>query len=756
MKIHILLGLMVSTAIYAEAKDPIDYVDPFIGTGYHGHTFPGVAVPHGMLQVSPDTRTVGWDACGGYHYDDDSIIGFSQTHFSGTGCTDLGDFLLMPCVGPFHLYSGEADDPDGGYRSRFSHASEVASPGYYKVDLADDHIKVELTASQRVAFHRYTFPESNDAHILLDLTHCMIGNQGTTVLDGSIQVVNNQLITGYRNTTGWAKNRKSYFAARFSKPFKSYALFDNETRLDGRDELSAQQIRSVFYFDTQKDEPVVVKMAISGVSAENALMNLDSDTSQWDFDKVHQLARASWNAVLGKSTAEGEPSTLRTFYTSLYHTLIFPAVYQDVNGEYRGLDQKIHTAEGWTNYTVFSLWDTFRALHPLYTLIQQEEVDDLVKSMMAHYEQNANQMLPIWSYQHNETTCMIGYHSVPVIADAYLKGLTDVDAEKMIDAFVTTSTRKDYDGLGLYMDKGYVPQDRYMQGASKTLAYAYDDWCIAKAAQSAGNQAVAAEYFKRSQNYRNVFDSETGFMRAKRDDGSWREPFDPHATHLKAGPRVRDYTEGNAWQWTWFVPHDVNGLIGLLGGQEPFLAKLDELFSQDTSAIKHGVSDVTGLIGEYAHGNEPSHHVAYLFSCAGAPWKTQAIVHKIMTEQYDNTPEGICGNEDCGQMSAWYVFSAMGFYPVNPCGGIYIIGKPALAKAEIRVGQDKIFTMTAKNLSDANIYIQSVKLNGKAYNQVWLTHDEIVKGGTLEFVMGAEPNKTWGTANLAIPCAEGK
>ncbi len=749
--------MLLALDLNAAEKAPIDQVDPFIGTGFHGHTFPGAVFPHGMVQVSPDTRTAGWDACAGYHYDDNVILGFTQTHFSGTGCTDMGDFMLMPNIGTLDsLGWTEKNKPQ--FRSSFSHENEKASPGYYQVDLEDSKIKVELTATERVGFHRYTFPKSSDAHILLDLVHRIHGKRNISC---SLSVVDDQLITGSRVTKGWAKHRQIYFAARFSKPFKHHTVVDDFKSQPQQSNYSAKHLRSVIFFDIKDNEQIQVKISISGVSEKNAMLNLDQECGHWDFDKVHSLARQKWSQELNKIIVEADESTRRSFYTSVYHAMIHPSVYSDVNGEYRGLDRKVHKTQDWENHSIFSLWDTFRALHPLYTLIKQDHVGDLVQSMMAHFDQNDKGMLPIWTFHHNETDQMIGYHSVPVIADAYLKGLTDVDPEKILSAFDSTATVRDYDGLGYYIDHGYIPQDKVREGTSMTIECAYDDWCIAKLAESLGHHKLAKRYFDRSQNFHHVFDVKTGFMRAKMSDGKWREPFIPYETHIHGLPRLpngklqRDYTEGNAWQWLWFVPHDIKSLISLLGGDEKFVAKLDALFGQESRSDKMQVKDVSGLVGEYAQGNEPSHHVAYLYNYAGQPWKSQKILHKIMREQYHDTPEGISGNEDCGQMSAWYIFSAMGFYPVNPCGGVYVIGSPLLEKSVMKVGDGKTFTVVAKNVSDKNIYIQSVKLNGKVHDKTWITHEDIVKGGVMDFTMGPKPNKAWGVSNNEIPFSSG-
>ena len=745
-----LFGLIATTGSLAQAKDAIDYVDPFIGTGGHGHTFPGAVVPHGMVQVSPNTRNHDWDSCGGYLYSDSTIMGFSQTHFSGTGQSDLLDFLLMPFVGETHLQPGTEEDPDAGYRSRFRHASEVATPGYYKVDLDDYNVRAELTASPRVGVLRFTFPATKDAHVLLDMVHSF---RDRVILASKLTVVDDQLVTGFRNVKGWAKDRNIFFAARFSKAFREFALYDGDKKLKGASTADSTNLRAVFDFNTAKDEEIIIKVGISAVSAENALKNLDEEVPHWDFDLVHRNARDLWKKELQAIEAKADEPTLRTFYTSMYHAAIHPSLFTDVNGEYRGLDNRIHKAEGWTNYTVFSLWDTFRALHPLMTLTDPGIVDDLVKSMMAHYEQSDRGMLPIWSFYNNDTDCMIGYHSVPVIADAYLKGLTQADPTQLLEAMVSSATVKKFRGMGLYMDKGYVPQDKEKDATSKTLEYAYDDWCIAKMAEVLGDKQQASNFFKRSQNYRNVFDPKTGFMRAKSNDGTWREPFDPLAYHHTdaKGKRARDFTEANAWQYNWFVPHDLSGLIGLMGGPDAFTARLDEFFNPPSIDNHKPARDASGLVGIYAQGNEPGHHVPYLYNFSGRPWKTQEILHRIMSEHFTDTPEGIPGNEDCGQMSAWYIFSALGFYPVNPCGGIYVIGKPALSKAEIKMPGGKKFTVTAADVNDKNIYIQSATLNGQELDRAWLTHDEILAGGTLAFVMGPEPNEKWASENPEIP-----
>lgn len=736
-------------------KEPVDYVNPFIGTGDDGHTFPGAVRPFGMIQPGPDTEirhyTKSYPWCAGYRYSDPTIIGFSHTHFSGTGHSDLGDFLLMPVRGEPKTGRGDADSPGSGYRSRFSHEQEWASPGYYGVVLSDYGIKAETTATKRTALHRYSSELPGGINILLDMVHSIYEFEGKVVWSW-IRVESARRVTGCRQTRGWGPNRSIYFAMEFSRPVESYEFIrEDETGygwkqtgqpVKGKREISGLKLKSVFRFGDLRQEPLLIKISVSGVDAGGAIANLREENPGWDFESIRQDARTEWNRELGRIQVEGSPREKTIFYTALYHAFLSPAVYQDVDGRYRGLDHQIHKAGGFVNHTVFSLWDTFRAAHPLFTILQPGRDGEMIQSMLEHYRQSAENMLPVWSYQGNETWCMIGYHAVPVIADAYLKGIRNFDSELAFRAMLDTAGNRRYDGLDHYIDKGWVAIDREEEAASKTLEYAYDDWTIAQMAAALGKTAEQREYLRRAANYRNVYDPATGFMRARKSDGSWNEPFDPLFSRYGG-----DYTEGNAWQYTWFVPHDVEGLIRLMGGPEKFVEKLDRLFLLRTEDEKYRqVEDISGLIGQYAHGNEPSQHIAYLYNFAGRPWRTQERIHQIMKNLFDDTPEGICGNEDCGQMSAWYLFSAMGFYPVCPAGGTYVIGRPALAAASLQLENGKVFRIRADHLSDDNLYIQQVLLNGKVLTRSYLLHREIMAGGELVFQMGKTPNRSWAAA----------
>jgi predicted alpha-1,2-mannosidase len=740
---------------------PYDDVDPFIGTGGEGHTYPGATVPFGMVQLSPETdvrhfkQSFPWAA--GYRHSDKTILGFAHTHFSGTGHSDLGDVLMMPSVGPVQLAPGPADDPDAGYRSRYSHEEESAQPGYYSVVLKDPGVKVELTATTRVGVQRYTFPQSEQAHVVLDLTSSIYNYEGKVLLS-QIRVDSPTRVTGFRHTRGWAPNRKLYFALEFSKPFASYGLANEQEEeyagfgrtgklLENYPEAVGRKLKAYFNFKTTAGEVVLAKVAISSVGIDGALKNLQAEVPGWDFDGVRAAARQAWTRELGKLRAEGDRKQRRLFATAVYHTMLAPVTYMDVDGRYRGADDAIHVADGFTNYHIFSLWDTYRAAHPLFTLFQPQRDGEMIRSMLAHREQSVHGVLPVWSFGSNETWCMIGYHTVPVIADAFLKGIRNFDAPAAFEAMKASATYGLYGGLDAYMKHGFVPIDLEKEGASKTLEYAYDDWTIAQMAKALGRAEDQKEFEKRAQSFRSIYDPATGFMRAKKSDGTFREPFDP--IHAQYGS---DYTEGNAWQYSWYVPHDVQALIDLMGGPERFVKKLDELFTLqvDPERFKQ-VEDIAGLIGQYAHGNEPSQHIAYLYSYAGQPWRTQERIRQIMTTMFADTPEGISGNEDCGQMSAWYVFSAMGFYPVAPGSLEYVIGAPQVPKAVIELGGGKTFTVEAQKLSDRNLYIQSATLDGKPYDKAFIRHDDIVRGGTLVFVMGPKPNRSWATAPASAP-----
>lgn len=730
-------------------------VDPFIGTGGEGHTYPGATVPFGMVQLSPDTRiqprekAYGWAA--GYRYDDSSIVGFSHTHFSGTGHSDLGDILLMPFTGNPGLERGDPEKPRSGYASRFRHADEKAEPGYYAVTLDDYKVRAELTTSARVGVHRYAFPKGTDAKVLLDMRTSMYDYPGK-VLWSRVRVRADGTVTGFRETRGWAPGRQLYFAMRFSRPLSGHELHNTEQDIvykgfpppgekdpAQRAQIEGRQLVGTFAFG-KLDAPLVVKVAISPVSEAGAIANLDAEVADFDFDRMRAQAKQEWTQALSVLDIDAPEHARRSAYTALYHTMLGPTLFMDADGQYRGSDNAVHKADGFTNYSTFSLWDTYRALHPLLTLVQPEKRNsDFVNSMLAHHEHSPYGMLPVWSFHGLEDWCMIGYHAVPVIADAYVKGIRGFDANKALKAMVETANYGPYDGIAQYRELGYVPIDEEGEAASKTLEYAFDDWTIARMAQAMGKTDIAATFDKRAGNWRNAFDKDTGFMRARKRDGSFRTPFDPSASGYGT-----DYTEGNAWQYSWYVPQDVAGLAAAHGGSDKLLARLDEVFNAkvDPSIFEH-MEDITGLIGWYAHGNEPSHHVAYLYSYAGQPWRTQARLKQIMDTQYADRPDGLAGNDDVGQMSAWYVFTALGFYPVAPGSGEYILGRPFLPKTAMRLPNGKTFTIVADGLDDRHTYVGSVSLNGKPLQRTFLRHDEILAGGELRFSMQAEPNKAW-------------
>lgn len=707
-----------------------EYVNPFIGTDFTGNTYPGAQAPFGMVQLSPDNGLPGWDRISGYFYPDSTIAGFSHTHLSGTGAGDLYDISFMPVTLPYK----EADAPLG-IHSLFSHDEETASAGYYQVRLKDYDINVELTATERCGIQRYTFPEA-DAAIFLNLRKAM--NWDFTN-DTRIEVVDSVTIQGYRFSDGWARDQHIYFRTRFSKPFASVQLDTAAVIKDGKRIGSSAIAR--FDFHTSAGEQILVTTAISGVSMEGAARNLAAEAPADDFDKYLAVTRKNWNEQLSKVEIKSNDIDEKVkFYTALYHSMLAPTIYSDVDGAYYGPDKQVHQADGWTNYSTFSLWDTYRAAHPLYTYIEPQRVNDMVKSFLAFSEQNGR--LPVWNFYGSETDMMIGYHAVPVIVDAYLKGIGDFDPKKALAACVATANIDEYRGIGLYKKYGYVPYDvtdHYNSenwSLSKTLEYAYDDYCIARMAEKVGEKQIADEFYKRSRNYKNVYNSQTTFMQPRNNKGSFIENFSPD-----------DYTphicESNGWQYFWSVQQDVDGLISLVGGKERFAQKLDSMFTYNPSADEDLPIFSTGMIGQYAHGNEPSHHVIYLFNAIGQPWKTQKYAAEVMHELYKNTPAGLCGNEDCGQMSAWYVFSAMGFYPVDPISGKYEIGTPMYPEMKMHLANGKTFTILAPAVSKENIYIQSVKLDGNPYDKSYITHEQIMNGSIFEFEMGNKPGKVW-------------
>lgn len=747
--------------LIAQTSNYIQYVNPLIGTQKMGHTYPGATVPFGSLQLSPDTdeqphningkyNPEAYKYCAGYQYDDKTILGFSHTHFSGTGHSDLGDFLIMPTVGPLQLEPGDKNDPKSGFRSAFSHSTEVAEPDYYKVLLEDDNILAEMTATTRVGFHQYTFPKSDNSHIILDLMYGIYNYADKNVWT-FVRVENNRTVVGYRQTTGWARTRTVYFAMEFSKPFTGYG-FKNFGREDYKGfwrkfdqtrnfpEMAGRQIRAYFDFKTEDKEKIKIKFALSPVSTEGAMKNLRDEVPDWNFDRVRSEGQAAWNQELGKvQVTAGSRDDLVNFYTAMYHAFLAPTVYMDTDGQYKGLDQNVHKANGFTNYTTFSLWDTYRALHPLLNIIQPTRNRDMIRSMMAHYDQSVHKMLPVWSQYANETWCMIGYHSVSVIADAIVKGnVAGIDVNRALDAMAQTARTKYYDGLEYYMSMGYVPEDKNSSSVSKTLEYAYDDWAIAQAAKKLNRKDIYDEFIKRSGNWKNAFDASTGFMRPKMSDGKFRAEFDPLKTSGQG------FIEGNAWNYSLYVPQDVDGMINAMGGKQKFAARLDELFTMNLpDSFFAETEDITreGIIGGYVHGNEPSHHVAYLYNWTDQPWKTQERVRMILKNQYRPTPDGLGGNDDCGQMSAWYIFSALGFYPVTPGSDRYALGSPAIKTAVLKFENGRTLTIEARNQSEKNVYVKAVLVNGRTLDRNYLTHSEIMAGGKIVFYMSDTPAK---------------
>jgi predicted alpha-1,2-mannosidase len=704
MRLIILLCLLLLPLHVSAQRDLTRYVNPFIGTGGHGHTFPGAIVPFGMVQLSPDTRLTGWDGCSGYHYSDSRLYGFSHTHLSGTGISDYGDILLLPTLKRAHT-------------AGFQHRNETAAPGYYSVKLDDDNIFVELTATARTGLHRYTFPKTEDAKVIIDLAH------RDKVIDSDLRVTSNTTIVGWRRSQAWAKDQIVYFAAEFSQPFIAHGATDRD-------------LRTYFRFDTRSGVPILVKVGISSVDVEGALRNLRAELDHWDFEKVRADAAAAWNTELNKiQLTGGTDAQLTNFYTALYHAMTAPNLFMDVDGRYRGRDFQIHKAEDFSNYTVFSLWDTFRAAHPLYNIIDQKRTRDFIRTFLVQYEQGGR--LPVWELAANETDTMIGYHAVSVIADAAAKGIDGFDLNKAFEAMKHSAELRQHRGLGAYIDHGFISMEDERESVSKVLEYAYDDWCIAEVARMLGKTADYQRYNARAQSYKNVFDSSSGFMRP-RSNGNWLELFDPREVTF-------GFTEANSWQYTFFAPHDVSGLIALMGGRRRFAERLDRLFAADSRTTGREQVDITGLIGQYAHGNEPSHHMAYLYNYVGQPWKTQSRVRQIMDQFYKADPDGLIGNEDCGQMSAWYVLSAAGFYPVTPGSTVYVIGSPLFPEVRFNLENGKSFVIRANGISERNVYVQSATLNGRAYNKSFLLHRDLMAGGELVFQMGPRPSFKWGT-----------
>lgn len=706
-------------------EDLIGYTNPMIGTDFTGNTYPGAQVPFGMVQLSPDNGLPGWDRISGYYYPDSTIAGFSHTHLSGTGAGDLYDISFMPVTNPYKTGA----EPLGIYSS-FSHNDESASAGYYRVLLKDYNINVELTATERCGIQRYTFPEA-ESSIFLNLKKAM--NWDFTA-DSHIEVVDSCTIRGYRHSWGWSPKQYIYFQTRFSRPFDAFQLDTTAITTKDKGRIGTAAVAR-FDFKTKQNEEILVTTALSGTSMEAAARNLEAEAPKDDFDFYMMQAQENWTKELAKIEVTSDDADKKTiFYTAMYHAMLAPTIYSDVDGSYFGPDGQVHQAEGWTNYSTFSLWDTYRASHPLFTYLQPERVSDMIQCFLHFYEQNG--ALPLWNLYGWETDMMIGYHAVPVIVDAYLKGIGDFDPVKALEACVTTANRDDYRSIGFYKEKGYVASDHENWSMSKTMEYAYDDYCIARMAEAMGEKEIADEFYRRSQNYRNVFNPETSFMQPRDSKGNFIPNYDPEAY-------IEDICESNGWQYYWSVAHDIDGLIELTGGEARFAERLDSMFTYETADKSKLPIFSTGMIGQYAHGNEPGHHVIYLYNRVKQPWKTQQYAAQVMHTLYKNTPDGICGNEDCGQMSSWYVFSAMGFYPVDPISGQYEIGSPIFPEVKMYLANGKTFVVRAENVSDENIYIQSVTVNGQPYNKSYITHEMIMQGDTIHFVMGNKPGPVW-------------
>ena len=737
----------------AANDDPLLWVDPRIGTGGHGHCFPGAAMPFGAVQLSPDTYNDGWDWCSGYHVSDDSIMGFSHTHLSGTGCGDLLDFLVMAGTGPVKTVAGDRKQPGSGYRSTFSHADEQMEPGYYSVVLKDPNIRAELTATERTGLHRYTFPASEQAWLILDLQHGYEWSKKSSIVSSEIQQRAPAVLAGGHVTSSWGHDRHSYFMLEVSRRPDSITFYSDGHEVPApptNQQLMGKDLKAVLHYKTKKDEVLLVRTGISGTSAEGAGRNLKAELNTWDFDKIRTQAHAAWRKQLSKAqvTTDNQDHK-KVFYTALYHMSLGPSLFDDVDGQYRGMDNQVHTLPAnERNYTTFSLWDTYRAAHPAYTLLVPERVPQFVNTLMRMAEQSPAGM-PVWPLQGTETGTMTGYHSASVMSEACNKGFTGVDWNKAYALMMKRAMVDNYRGLNLYRAKGYIPADLEEESVSKTFEYCYNDWAIAHVAKKLGKTDDAAMLRKRSTNYRNYFDASTGFMRPKLDDGQFTAPFDP--IDMGHSAKWRDYTESNAWQTTFGVQHDAAGLIELCGGREQFVTKLDGLFTAPSTLPKDAPPDIAGMVGQYAHGNEPSHHIAYLYVYAGAPYKTQSRVRMLLETMYSPNPDGMQGNEDVGQMSAWYLLSALGFYPVDAVSGNYILGSPLFDHATLTLGNGNTLEIVVNRADPADKYIRGFKLNGKPQERVWFQHAEIKNGGRLELDMGPQPDHTLGSDVASLP-----
>ena len=707
--------------------DYTQFVDPFIGSDYHGHVFVGASTPFGAVQLGPNNPTQGWDWCSGYHYSDSLLIGFTHMHLSGTGIGDLGDVLFMPLSGDFTPEF--TDDKPYDWQAKYTHDDEVVKAGYYSINIQKYNVKAELTATDRVGFHKYDFQGEGNSKVLVDLKY---GTGWDQVKKAEIKQVNNNSVEGLRFSTGWAADQRVFFYTEFSKDIKNFEIVREDPELG--------QLTAIIEFEG--NGVLMAKTAISPVSTDgaknNILAEIDEELGLWNFDGVLEMAKTKWNTELGKIKIEtGSEADKRTFYTSLYHTMIDPNLFNDTNGDYRGTDKQVYQNPGFNNYTVFSLWDTYRAAHPLFTLVHPDRVNDIVNSLLAAFDQQGK--LPVWHLEGNETNTMVGYHAVPVIVDAYLKGSRGFDAEHAFEA-MKTSALLDERGLNYVKQLGYIPADKTVESVAMGLEYAIDDWCIAAMAKALGKTEDYELFSKRAEYYKQYFDPTIKFMRGKLSNGSWRTPFNP----ISSQHREDDFCEGNSWQYTWLVPQNPEGLIEIHGGETAFITKLDSLFTLPSDQVEGASSDISGLIGQYAHGNEPSHHTTYLYAFAGEQWKTAEKVREICRTMYTDQPDGLCGNEDCGQMSAWYVLSSMGIYPVNPANGAYVLGSPLFDKAEIGLPGGKAFSIVAENNSNKNLFIQSVTLNGKPYIKSFITHKQILEGGELVLTMGSNPNTEFG------------
>ena len=754
----------VASISLAQAPDVLKLVDPVIGTGPEGHTFPGATAPFGMVQLSPDTQirpfkqSYKWAA--GYRYEDTTILGFSHTHFSGAGHSDLGDVLLMPIGGDnVPLEPGDPEKTRPGYRSRFSHDKEHTEPGYYSVYLPDSAVQAELTASDRVGVHRYTFSDGARRHVLLDLRSSIYNYPGK-VLWSRIRVRKEGTVTGMRETRGWAPGRKLFFAIRFSSAMSGHALYNQEedpppyhgfktpgTSPEDTQSVEGRGLEAVFNF-APSSQPLIVKVALSSVSEDNAIANMEAEVPGFDFDAVRANTQQLWREELSRLEVHGSPAIEKSLYTALYHALMAPSTSMDVNGDYRGPDNQVHRAEGFRFVSSLSLWDIYRAEQPLMTLLEPEQrTNDLVRSLIASQQESPFGILPVWQFQGLETWCMIGYHSVPIIADAYMKGIRGYDTTAAMDAMVASATYGPYGSLADYMKLGYVPVDHDDEAASKTAEYAFDDWTIVRMAKAMGNQKVAAVFEKRAGNWRNNFNAADGFIEPRLANGEYRKPFDPAKAGSGSG-----FTEGNAWQYSWYQPQDEQGLINLLDGNDKLVAKLDAMFDQKVDPTMYAdVEDISGMIGQYIHGNEPSHHLAYLYMYAGAPIKTQARLKQIVDSQYKPTPDGLVGNDDLGQMSAWLIFTSLGFYPVAPGSNEYVLGRPFVDRAVLHLPNGRSLTIRSVNMTEDARFLKDVLLDGISLDRSFVTHEELMKGGELKFVFGSENDAVWSHRKVRAP-----